>query len=458
MKKLTLIAVASLLSLLSFAGNYSIEITIKGLPSTPLLLTDFYGDKNRILDTVITDMKGKAIFSIPENQHPGMYKIVCGEDKYIDFIFNKENIIFETALPDIQAALKVVQSTENQIYFSYLRSYKSIKDKITVLQQLPNVYQPTDAFSKQFTQEYYNRNDEITSLQKKILNENPNSYAYKMIKVKTETFPELGGSAFIQSNYVRSNWFKNTDFNDTMLFYSNAFTTKVIGYLQLFASKYYNKDQQLQVFKTAIDSILTKTKANRKTYNFIVDFMINGFEEMGNPKLVEFIASRYSDEQSCEHDGTKTTLERKILSYTKLKIGTDAPTFDVLTEKGTKVTLNDYANRTVMLVFWATWCPHCQQTLPEIKKIFDTRIDKSFEFITIALDTNKIDWKDYIKTNNFTTSQNVCDGKSWDGKIATDYQTYSTPSIFIIQNKKIIGKPNDLESLKDILKEAKIIQ
>ena len=73
---------------------------------------------------------------------------------------------------------------------------------------------------------------------KKLFKENPNSYAYKLIKVKTETFPELGGSAYLRSNFVKSNWFSNTDFGDTSLFYSNAFTTKSIGFLQLFASKY----------------------------------------------------------------------------------------------------------------------------------------------------------------------------------------------------------------------------
>jgi peroxiredoxin len=442
----------------TFAVNYTVTITVKGLPSTPFLLTDFYGDKNRILDTVVTDSKGSATFRLKENQHPGMYKIVCGDDKYIDFIFNNENIVFETALPDIQASLKVVQSTENLVYFSYLQSYKTIKDKLVALQQLTDVYQPTDAFSKQFTQEYYTQLDAITAMQKKILTDNPHSYAYKMIQVKTESFPELGGSAYIRSNDVRAHWFKNVNFNDTSLFYSNALTTKIIGYFQLYVSKYYSQEQQTQLFKNAIDTVLTKTQANIKAYNYVVDFMINGFEEMGNTKLVEFIASRYSNNQTCDHDGTKTTLERKILSYTKLKIGTVAPAFDVMTDKASKLSLDMYADKTVMLVFWATWCPHCQQTLPEIKKIFDARIDKSFELITISLDTNKSDWSTYIKTNNFSTTQNVCDGKSWDGKIATDYQTYSTPSIFIIKNKKIIAKPNDLESLKELLKENAIIQ
>jgi len=458
MKKISLLVFICLLSIFGFSENYTITITVKGLPSTPLLLTDFYGDKNRVLDTVITDLQGKATFALPAKQHLGMYKIVCGDDKYLDFIFNNENIVFETSISDVQGSLNVIQSKENQAYFSFLKSYKGIKDRINALQQLTEFYQPTDAFTKQFTIEYYNQLNEISDLQKKLFKENPNSYAYKLIKVKTETFPELGGSAYVRSNYIRSNWFKNTDFRDTTLFYSNAFTTKAIGFLQLYASKYYNKDQQIQVFKSAIDSILTKAKPFRKTYNFVVDFLINGFEEMGNTNLVEFIASRYSDEQSCEHDGTKTTLERKILSYTKLKVGTYAPAFEVLTDKGTKVTLDDYANRTVMLVFWATWCPHCQQTLPEIKKLFDSKIDKTFDFITIALDTNITDWKVYIGSHDFTNTQNICDGKSWDGKIATDYQTYSTPTIFIIQNKKIIGKPNDMESLKVLLQENKIIK
>ena len=442
----------------SFAGNYSVTITVKGLPSSMILLTNFLGDKNEIIDSVKCDTYGKATFMFPASRHTGMYKIVCGDDKFIDFIFNKENIIFESHINDIQSNLKVIESKENQIYFEFLKTYKLIKEKLNALQQLSQYYDQSDPFTKQFTQEYYNKIKDITNLQETIKKENPNSYAYKLIKAKTEIFPEIGGSQFLVSAYLRSHWFDNIDFRDTSLFYSNAFTTKAISYLQLYASKFYNHDQQIRVFKSAIDTLLERSKVNKKTYNFMVDYLINGFEEMGNNILVEHVANSYSNDNACDHDGSKSTLERKVLSYTKLKIGIDAPFFEAITESGSKISLDNYANNTLIVVFWATWCPHCRETLPEIKKLFDNRIDKKSDLLTISLDTNKTEWRNYIKLNGFNNTINICDGKSWDGKIASDYNAYSTPTIFIIKNKKIIGKPLDLETFKEILQSENIIK
>ncbi len=458
MKRLRWILFYLSLTISTFAQNYTISVTVKGLPSYPLLLTDFYGDKNSIIDTVKTNTLGKAVFTLPANQRVGMYKIVFNDDQYLDFVFNHENIEFVTSVHDVQASLKVVKSEENQLYFSTLLYYKEVKEKLNMLLQLKDLYIADDVFSKQISDEYHSKLNALNERINTAIKNNPKSYAAKLLKVKAEQFPDCDANAFTRTNSVRSRWFDNVDFSDTSLFYSNAFTTKIIGYLQQFTSKYYSQEQQMQMFKYGIDTIMMKAKVSTKAYNFVVDFMINGFEEMGNGNLVEYIASRYSDDNSCEHDGSKTTLERKILSYTKLKVGSAAPAFQAITDNGQKISLDGFANKTVMLVFWATWCSHCQQALPEIVKMYNARIDKTFELITVSLDTNKTEWKQYLTLHALNKTLNVCEGKSWDGKIATDYQIYSTPTIFVIKNKKIVARPGDLDGLKDALKQQHVIQ
>jgi peroxiredoxin len=47
-------------------------------------------------------------------------------------------------------------------------------------------------------------------------------------------------------------------------------------------------------------------------------------------------------------------------SATLLAAGKAAPDFSLQTPTGSRVRLSDYKGRTVLLEFFATWCPHCQ--------------------------------------------------------------------------------------------------
>jgi len=440
-----------------FAGKYTITIKVNGMPQSAILLTDFYGDKNSIMDTAKTDANGIAVFSLPENQHQGMYKLVLQNDKYVDFLFNKENVSLETTISDVKSALKIIDSKENSVYFSFIHLQETTKKKMDVLQYAMDNYPQSEPFLQQIIAEYNKERDSYYLSIKKLTTENPSSYAAKLIVAKTELYPDISLNQFSRIGYKRAHWFDKINFADSSLFYTNILTDKAISFLGLFANKYYSPEQQTSLLKVAIDTIMMKSKITKKSYDFMINFMINGFEQMGKDKLVDYIATKYTEEQTCEHEGVKTTLERKILTHTKLIEGSDAPAFSGVSDKGVSVSLDNYANKTCMLVFWATWCPHCQQNLPEIKKIYDKRIDKSFDLITISLDSNKTDWKSYITDLNFNTNINICSGKGWDDVNAANYDVYATPSIFIIKNKKIIGKPYDLESLQILLKEQKII-
>ena len=458
MKKLIIVSIC-LFSLCDVGfPNYTIKIKVKGLPLYPVLLTDFYGDKNAVIDTVQTDFNGVALFSVPDNQHAGMYKFVFKDDKFIDFIFNKENVEMETDMNNVQGNIHVIESKENKLYFDYLKALSMQRSKFDALQQLVDKYPAQDPFVKQVYYEYNDEKNSFKQFEDSLERANAATYAARVIRLKSEVLPDISLSSFERVQFKKTHWFDNTDFNDTLLIYSNGLTTKIIEYLTIYASKYFSPEQQTQVFRSAIDSILSKSRVNKKMYDFTVDFLFNGFEQMGNDKLVEYVASKYTNENSCEHDGSKTTLERKVLTYTKLKIGTDAPAFDAISDKGTKVSLNTYADKTILLVFWATWCPHCMQTMPELKKLYNSRIDNNFEMVTVSLDTSKTEWKDYVTRNGFTSNTNICDGKSWDGAMASAYYVYSSPTILVIKNKKIIARPNDMETLMTVLKENNIIK
>jgi hypothetical protein len=69
------------------------------------------------------------------------------------------------------------------------------------------------------------------------------------------------------------------------------------------------------------------------------------------------------------------------------------------------------------------------------------------KIMAISIDTSKSDWLTFIQKNKFNWT-NVSDLQGWNGKAATDYYLYATPTMFIVNNKKeIIAKPLNIDDI-----------
>jgi peroxiredoxin len=54
-----------------------------------------------------------------------------------------------------------------------------------------------------------------------------------------------------------------------------------------------------------------------------------------------------------------------------LEVGDPAPDFRFQDAAGATFSLSDFRGRLVMLNFWATWCPYCNQQLPYVQQTFE---------------------------------------------------------------------------------------
>jgi cytochrome c biogenesis protein CcmG, thiol:disulfide interchange protein DsbE len=63
-----------------------------------------------------------------------------------------------------------------------------------------------------------------------------------------------------------------------------------------------------------------------------------------------------------------------------------APDFTLPDLSGKAVSLNQYLGKVVVLDFWATWCPPCRMSIPELVKLQDKYREKGLIILGVSVD------------------------------------------------------------------------
>ena len=123
------------------------------------------------------------------------------------------------------------------------------------------------------------------------------------------------------------------------------------------------------------------------------------------------------------------------LSEGLLKIGTLAPDWTLVSNKGTNIQLTQLKGKVILLDFWGTWCVPCIKAMPEIQAIHDYFKNKQVEIIGVSVERDaKADPVGFVKKKGFTYPI-VLNGAS----ITEGYKVQIFPSLYIIDKQgKII--------------------
>ncbi len=375
-------------SMTGIAQQHTIDGTISGLENESLYLMQLMGENRRIIDTIQTDITGAFSFVIPENMKPGMYMIIKGQGQAVELIYNNEDIQFTTSGFNPEDGIQIISSVENLIYYDYLGIKGINMYKLDVLSAL--IANPLLS------------NDE-------------------------------------QNLFLKQHYFDNVDFSDTVLIRSTFLTSKVVGYLSLFQNNANSQKELEDNMLMGVDSVLSNAQVNQQVYEFIVEFLIRGFESIGFEKGLEHIAVASTLDQFCENTERKLKLENKLELIKKLAIGQPAPDFTTTDINGNEIALSKIEAKKTLLVFWASWCPHCDEIMPVIDSYYDG--SNNLEVISISIDESKDDLIKSIEEGGYNWTY-IAELQGWNGPIIEEYGIVATPSIFVLdENKKIIGKP-----------------
>jgi len=104
-------------------------------------------------------------------------------------------------------------------------------------------------------------------------------------------------------------------------------------------------------------------------------------------------------------------------------------------------------NKFKLLIFGASWCPHCQTDYPSLVGKYKKLI-KSYdiEFVYICLDEDKEAYENFLKEAPFYT---FCDYLGWDSPNVKNYHVFATPTYILLdQELKILAKIQSPEHLE----------
>lgn len=451
MKKLFISCFLSFLFLITY-GQYVIEGTIENYQNKRIYLANYFSNQNKVIDSVKTDNKGFFQFNINKNMPAGMYQLILANKSYIDLIFNYENIRLNTTYQKPNEELKIISSNENKLFKDYTFRKNISQYKMDLIKRLINYYPEMDDFLEISKKKYLEIQSAYFSYLDSIISSSPESFTAKLAKFEKPPLldPEL--NPFEENLYLKIHYFDHTDFMDTMVLRSNVLPNKLIGYLGLYQNQNLGKEALEKEFIKAVDTILQKTSINQYFYEASLEYLIEGFNMYGFDKVLEYIADHAVLDEFCEYTEKSSELEKRIETLKLLATGKTAPDFTTSDINGNQITLSEIEKDKKLLVFWATWCPHCSSILPDLAKSYEKNMEK-LEIIAVSIDTSKSDYQEFISQGDYNWI-NICDYKGWDNQLAKKYGIYATPTMILLDEElKIISKPGSIRELEKILQE-----
>ena len=243
-------------------------------------------------------------------------------------------------------------------------------------------------------------------------------------------------------------YWDDVDFSDTTLVDSKVFSDRLVAFLYQYACCDEQQFDSLPV--SGVGMVLEKAKVNMRVYEFVIEFLLNGYSAMGKSQVVDYLLSYpklFEGEISME-EGLR--LDSITEPFQKVKVGAKAPDFEGVTIDGKSYQLYESDAEHILVVFWSTDCEYCHDFLIEIRRHLNLKSD--YELITFALADNSDDVKHTVRKLRLP-GYHFYDALRWESAPFLNYHITSTPTVFVLdENKTIVCKPYDWNELKHWVK------
>lgn len=429
--------------------TYVIRGTIENAERGQIYLAAYQDDRFSIVDSILTE-SGSFHFLFDETSDPGLYRVIFSDRveglrsdlRFFEFIFNGENVEVYVASGERGPLPYFDNTLENQVYKLFQDYELSYEAQVMITYgQLPESRAVSRYDSIQLARAQFL--DSLTNLY-------PDLYATRMMNAFRAPLIPGAITHSQRIDTLKSCFFAHSAIDDPLLLKAPVYTYKIIDYLSLYKMDTLSMEEQEEQFCLAVDGIMASVSADSSLRSFVLSFLLEGFELLGMETVQIYIADHYLDD-ACESDVVEL-VQSRMEGYKAMAIGSFAPDFVIRDMFGKKHRLSHLDSPYVLLIFWASTCEHCQEMISELYDWYANENTLDLEVLAISIDTSEANFLRYTEELK-PTWIHAHETLGWNGKIASDYHIYATPSLFLLDREKhIVARPTSYRQFLRVVK------
>lgn len=370
--------------------------------------------------------------------YPEVREGIRMENRFVDLIFNRESFQVDIASGESGPEPGFGGSLENEVYLEFVTFQLAYEASLPEAYSVPEKYESLQLHRRRFM-------DSLTSLY-------PDLYAVKIMNAFRAPVVSSLASHPERIDTLRKSFFSHAAIDDPALLHAPVYTFRIIDYLSLFRNGNLDMEEQEALFIEAVDGIMANVGPEPELREFALNFLLEGFELLGMEQVQVHLIESY-DLQSCNSE-MAGLVESRIEGYKRMTVGSGAPDLVLRHDTGESLRLSEMESPLILLLFWASTCPHCREFMDQLGELYPEEHPKGLEVLAVSLDTSALAYEQYVTESNFPWIT-LHDPMSWKGKVASDYHLYATPSMFLLDSSlTILSRPGGYRQLIRALRKV----
>ena len=124
------------------------------------------------------------------------------------------------------------------------------------------------------------------------------------------------------------------------------------------------------------------------------------------------------------------------LRDTTPKEGGPAPQFQIVTDSGKHIRVDQFGGKVLVLNFWATWCAPCIEEIPSLSAMQQRFAKSGVVVVAVSIDKNPQKYRAFLDRVHvsFNTARDPAEN------ISSLYGTFQYPETYIIKDGRIMRK------------------
>lgn len=412
-----------------------LSLVLSQHPNKQAVIVAVHGVRKDTLDTVQLDQNGKGTFDFKNKQVlAGLVNLTIKDKAYLSYDFVLSPTESPTLICDREYVYaqntKILNSPENDCLNRWYDNIVACKQKITKIDDLSQLYQPTMSFSKLLATEKQTVENQLQMITDTINQSTLFAGKYMQFKLaQEEKLAKVWESEEQQT--ITKNYFTNLNFD---ALYGSSMWFAIIN---LCREAYVKKSPYHQVFGEDVVENLKRIK-NQQVYEDLIDAAISITQKYGWNKDEEAIVNFIAKDKRIKNPQGKLL---KIMQSKAVFIGNKGPNL-VLTnwadnKTNTTVLKTDQLNaKYSLLLFYQTGCGYCETFITGLKSHYPALTKKGIKTISIAGDTDQAVFTK--SSSEFPWQNKYCDVAGMNGINFKNYGVIGTPTLFLVNSKGII--------------------